>query len=482
MPSALYFRRSVTVLAGVKPRLADPMHGIFRPLVQLVSCLIVTLTCHAAQQPNLVVFIADDYSYFDTSITGSGDIQTPNFARIARKGMMFTRAFAPSPSCAPSRAAFLTGLPPIRNGAMFNHQAPQKEIKKLPAYLKELGYEVVAFGKVAHYRQAKEYGFDLVEYDTFHDDVCVKAAIEWLDKRQSDKPLCLMVGTNWPHVPWPKRAPDIDPAHLKLPPTHVDTPRTRQAKARYNTAVRRMDNDLGAVYDAAYKKLGDNTLFIQFSDHGTQWPFGKWNLYDAGLHVPFFAIWPGVIQPDGKCDQLTTLLDLLPTLIDAGGGKVPPDLSGHSLLPAMRGESNDAPSQVFATHSGDGKMNEYPMRSVRTERWKYIRNLSLETTFTSHIDKGGSPDGAGYWATWKRRAETNAKAAAIVERYHHRPAEELYDLSADPFEEHNLAADPSHVETLVELRGEVDGWMVQNGDQGLASEEAAKPKQRQAVQ
>jgi uncharacterized sulfatase len=446
-------------------------------LAAIIISFGLALTSLAAEKPNLVIFISDDQSYQDTSVAGAGDIETPNFERISRQGMTFTQAFVVSPSCAPSRASFLTGLPPIRTGAMFNHQAPKKELKKLPAYLQELGYEVVAFGKVAHYGQTKQYGFDHFEHDTFHDDVCVQAAIDWLEKRESSKPLCLMVGTNWPHVPWPKRAPDIDPGKLKLPATHVDTPKTRQARARYYTAVRRMDDDLGAVYDAAYKKLGDNTLFIHFADHGAQWPFGKWNLYDSGLHVPFLAVWPGVIKPDTQCDQFTTLLDLLPTLIDVGGGEVPDNLPGHSLLPAMRGKSNEARNRVFASHSGDGKMNEYPMRSVRTDRWKYIRNLSPESEFSTHIDKGVAVDGAGYWASWKRRAKTDPLAAAIVERYHHRPAEELYDLSADPFEVQNLSPDPAHAETLAELRGAVDSWMSENGDLGLASEEAGKPKQ-----
>src|SRR5690606_12797647 len=122
---------------------------------------------------------------------------------------------------------------------------------------------------------------------------------------------------------------------------------------------------------------------------------------------------------------------------------------------------------VFATHSGDGKMNEYPMRSARTERWKYIRNLNPDLEFTTHIDKGVEVDGAGYWASWKRRAAADSKAAAVVERYHHRPAEELYDLSADPWEQHNLVDDSAHGEVLAELRGAVDGWMSDNGGRGL---------------
>jgi uncharacterized sulfatase len=388
--------------------------------------------------------------------------------------MSFTHAFVASPSCAPSRAALLTGLPPIANGAMFNHQAPRPELKKLPAYLRELGYQVVAFGKVAHYKQVVDYGFDVAEHFTYHDDECVDAAVEWLDNRTDKRPLCLMVGTNWPHVPWPRTEMMPDPTRISLPPGSVDTSRSRRAWARYHVAVKLMDDDLGAVYDAAYRKLGDNTLFLHFSDHGAQWPFGKWNLYDAGLRVPLIATWPGKIGSGTTCDELTTLLDVLPTLIDAGGGEVPAELMGRSLLPLLQGEPVANPREyIFATHSGDGRMNEFPMRAVRSRRWKYIRNLRPDAEFTTH-DTLDQVEGRRFWASWVRRAETDADAAAIVDRHRRRPAEELYDLQADPHEQHNLAGDAEHAGTLEDLRTELDAWMSARGDRGLESERIAK--------
>jgi uncharacterized sulfatase len=430
----------------------------------------------AAAPPNIVVFISDDHSYRDTSTAGSPDVATPNFARIVARGMNFTHAFAVSPSCAPSRAALLTGLAPATNGSMFNHQLPRTDSKKLPAYLQELGYEVVAFGKVAHYDQVKQYGFDLTEHSGYHDDVCVAAAIEWLDKRESDKPLCLMVGTNWPHVPWPKAKAGTGRSTYALPPTHVDTPRTRLFRERYYAAVSKFDDDLGAVFDAAYRKLGDNTLFVHFSDHGAQWPFGKWNLYDAGLQIPLVAVWPGMIAPGSRCAALTTILDVLPTLIDAAGGKPSAELEGQSLLRQFRGESGQTRDTIFATHSGDGRMNDYPMRSARTRRYKYIRNLRPNAEFTTHIDKGQPADGANYWRSWKRKAETDGAARAIVERYHHRPAEELFDVVADPYEQHNLVGEATSVEILAQLRAEVDRWMTAHNDDGLATEKKFKPR------
>ncbi|HYE21842.1 MAG TPA: sulfatase-like hydrolase/transferase [Tepidisphaeraceae bacterium] len=235
-----------------------------------------------ARPPNVVVFIADDLGWADCSIYGGRDVAMPALERVARAGLTFTHAFVNSPSCAPSRAALLTGLEPARNGAMANHARPRADVKRWPAYFKELGYETVAIGKTAHYAQVQQYGFDHVSHFKYHEDDCVGAAVKWLAERKSEKPLCLIVGTNWPHVPWPRETGRIDPAKVTLPANTVDTQETRQARARYLAAVGNMDRDLGLTYDAARKHLGENTVFVFTADHGSQFPFGKWNCYDAG--------------------------------------------------------------------------------------------------------------------------------------------------------------------------------------------------------
>src|SRR5688500_6448787 len=245
------------------------------------------------EKPNLVVFIADDLGQRDVEPYGAKDLRTPNIQRLAKAGLTFTHAFVASPACAPSRAALLTGLMPARNGAEANHSKPRAEIKKLPAYLQELGYEVVAFGKVAHYGHGKDYGFDLVSHEGFQNYASIAAAAEYLKTRKSDKPLCLLVGTHWPHVPWPQGESGYDPAKVDLPPTHVDTPETRLWRTRYYAAVTKADDDLGVIYEAAAAHLDPaKTYFVFTSDHGAQWPFGKWNLYDAGIRVPLVAIGP----------------------------------------------------------------------------------------------------------------------------------------------------------------------------------------------
>lgn len=434
--------------------------------------LISLLATLAVSPPNLVVFLADDHGYRDSPLYGATDVRTPNMVRIAKDGLTFDGAFVASPACAPSRASLLTGLYPVRHGAMANQTAPRADIKKLPAYLKERGYEVVAIGKIGHYGQTADYGFDHFEHMGYADRQAVPAALAWLRARKSTKPLAFFVGTNWPHVPWPVKDPSYDLARINLPPTQVDTPLTRRARARYYTAVTKTDAELGQVYDLSREILGANTLFLTSSDHGSQFPFGKWNLYEAGIHTTMIATWPGVIAPGRRTGAMVSWVDVLPTLVDVAGGKPDPNWDGESFAKVLRGEASKLHDAVFATHSRDGGMNVYPSRATRMDDWKYIRNLDPSLTFTSHVDKAKPPQGqVAYWPSWA--ASTKPEDVAKVERYHHRPAEELYDLKADPYEMRNLAGDPAQAARLTKMRAELDAWMKREGDKGLASEPKA---------
>src|SRR3546814_18377169 len=109
---------------------------------------------------------------------------------------------------------------------------------------------VVAFGKVAHYQHTGTYGFDYYANDTFHDHKGIPAAAEWLKARKDKRPLALFVGSNWPHVPWPRTTEGYDPAAMKLPPKTVDTPIPRDARARFYAAVTRMAPDPASPLDA----------------------------------------------------------------------------------------------------------------------------------------------------------------------------------------------------------------------------------------
>ena len=430
--------------------------------VALISLALLSISCQSAPgQPHLVIYLTDDLGLLDTTIYGAGGVRTPNLERLAAAGMTFDSAFIASPACAPSRAALLTGLMPARNGAEANHTYPKPGTAFLTAELKGLGYEIAAFGKVAHGKDKPEYGFDY--YSEPRVDLAAHVA-GYFAQRETEGPLCLMVGDRRPHVPWTKQS-IYDPAQVSLPPYFIDTQATREHRARYFSDVTGLDDEMGKVLELVRTELGENVITLFTSDHGAQWPFGKWNLYDAGIRVPMVVSWPGQIEPNTRTGAMVSWIDILPTLIEMTGGTPPAGLDGRSFASVLRGETEQHREEIFTTHSGDGVMNVYPIRSIRTGRYKYILNLLPDSYHTNHSDILRN-DGAGaYWDSWDEAAEASPEAAAIVRSYFVRPAEELFDLQADPREQNNLAADPDHKALAEELRSKLESWMDEQGDQ-----------------
>jgi len=432
-----------------------------------------------ADRPNLVVFICDDQHWYDCSAYGNKVVRTPAARRIAREGMTFKRAFVGSPTCSPSRAVIHSALHSARNGAQGNHRPMRDGVKTLPSYLQELGYQVVVAGK-QHLLPARAYTHERIPGDIARNEMkrglATKVIEAFLAGRDKKRPLCLFVNSISPHVTWPQNR-GYDPSKVDLPPYFVDTPETRLYRCRYYTDVTLMDKQLGEVYAAVGRHLGRNTLFLFTADQGAQWPFGKWNLYDAGIRVPFLAAWPGRIKPGGSTDAMVSFLDILPTFIELAGGKPPAGLDGKSFAGLLLGRTKTHRKEIYAAHTGDGAMNRYPMRCVRTEKHKYILNLYPANTYTTHIDKApySHDGGRRYYDSWVRKAETDPAAAAIVKRYHTRPAEELYDVIADPYEMNNLAGRAALADVQAELKAKVLAWMKRMGDKGIAEQPARKP-------
>ena len=212
-------------------------------------------------------------------------------------------------------------------------------------------------------------------------------------------------------------------------------------------------------------KLGKNTFVLFSADHGAQWPFGKWNLYDAGTRVPMVVRWGGQVKAGTRTDAMVSWVDILPTLVEVGGGEAPREIDGRSFAAALRAPAAfKGRSEIYTTHNSDLKMNVYPMRSVRTAKWKYIANLHPDYVFTTHVDLAPAKGDGGYFPAWRRAAQTDPKARRIVEQYYRRPAEELYDLEADPDETRNLAADPKYRSVIGELRLKLAGWRTAQND------------------
>ncbi len=415
------------------------------------------------RRPDLVVYLADDLSTRDLPLYGGTNIATPNISKLAEAGMTFNRAFVASPSCAPSRAALLTGLMPARNGAEENHSYPREDIFRLPQVLNELGYQTAAFGKVAHSKSAPDYHFET--HDRKSNIPEVRASVrKFLENRTDKRPLALFVGVSNPHVPWPSESA-IDPTKMTLPPQLLDTPQTRVQRSRYLQEVIDLDAYLGELRDLTSKHLSQDQVFVFSSDHGAQFPFGKWTLYDEGINVPLIVAQSGKVKAGSRPDAMVSWVDLFPTLIDVGGGQVPSGLDGRSFVRVLHGKTTQHRERVFATHSGDREMNVYLSRSIRTDRYKFIWNPHPEFAFTTHIDVLLRKTSGDYFKQWTQRAKTDERAAAIVARHHGRPEYELFDLKDDPHEQTNLAGQAQFADVQKSLDNELKTWIKKQGDQ-----------------
>jgi arylsulfatase A-like enzyme len=442
----------------------------------LTPCSIAAAKADGPSRPNIVLFIADDLSWHDLGCYGSPDVHTPNVDKLAKQSLRFTQAVASSPTCTPSRCGIYTGMYPFRNGAHANHSWINEGVQTLPNYMKQLGYRVVIAGKT-HIGPREQFPFEYLKGSNvmppgkkhvLFTDLNTAAVDQLLAEHDKATPLCLLVCSHSPHVFWMDNDGSYDPKKITVPPYLLDTPQTREMRCKYYTDVSHMDAQLGDVLASLAKHGFDDagTLVLFTADQGAQWPFAKWNLYDAGIRVPLMARWVGKIKPGTTTDALVSLVDLLPTMLNVAeaADQVTPKLDGHSLLPVLLGRSAHQHDAVFASNTGDGNMNRSPMRAVRTSHYKYILNLLPDALFKTHISDGGGEDGLFYWRSWEALAKTDAHAKQVIEHYRHRPAEEMYDIQADPYELKNLAADPAHAKDLDAMREMLRKWRLDQGE------------------
>lgn len=431
-------------------------------------------------RPNVLLIVGDDLTYTDFGFAGHPDVQTPNLDRLRSEGMYLRRTFTTAPMCAPTRMSIYTGLYPVRSGGHPNHSRVYDGVKSLPHYLAPLGYRVALLGK-RHYAPREAFPFEYLG-GRHHDggrriDLDFDVMREFL--QETDDPFCLVIASNQPHAPWNRGdASAYDAEVLTLPPYFVDTPETRRALTRYYAEITYLDDQVGQAL-RALETAGhaDDTIVIFVSEQGSQLPHGKWTLYDTGMRAAGLVRYPGVTEPGSASDALVSYVDILPTIVDAVNGKPGElDVDGRSFLPVLRGETDEHHEAVFGVQTSRGIHHgpeSYGIRAVRTDRFKYIRNLSPEVRFQNMITEG-----SGVFESWRKAAEQgNEFAAERVAAYQHRPAEELYDLQADPLELNNLADDPAYADELAALRARLDAWMDSQGDEGQATEMEALERQ-----
>ena len=376
-------------------------------------------------RPNVVLVITDDQGYGELACHGNPVIQTPNLDRLHRESVRFT-AFHVSPTCAPTRAAVMTGRHEFKSGV--THTILQRERLSLDALtlaevLSNAGYQTGIFGKwhlgdEPPYRPAQR-GFsesfihgaggigqsyagscgdfpgnkyfdplvlhnERVEKTTgYCTDVFFAQTMKWIGANRS-RPFYAQIATNAPH------APLVCPAEYQEPYRRAGLDEKTSA---YYGMITNIDDNVGRLL-AELERLGleQNTLVIFMTDNGHTLSTGynagmrgmKVTPYEGGTRVPAFFRWPGRLQPGVDVAALAAHVDLLPTLVELCAATIPGDhsLDGRSLLPLLEDSHAPWPDRFLFTHVGRWETGQvadakYAKCAVRTQRFRLVNDAEL---------------------------------------------------------------------------------------------------------
>ena len=416
--------------------------------------------------PNILLYMADDMTWRDANTFGNAAVHTPTLDRLAEEGTTFTHVFTATAMCSPTRHMLYNGQYPVRSGAYPNHAKARLGTKSMVHYLRALGYRVGLAGK-SHVAPDSVYRFERLSWG--HPDL---DAIRRFITRSTSQPFALIVASPQPHRPWRHGdASRYDPASLELPPNFVDTPETRDALSRYYAEITYLDDEFGSVLRILENNgVADDTLTMFYNEQGMAAPLVKATLYEAGVRGSLIARWGDRIPAGRTTDALVQINDLLPTWIEAAGGEPAPAIEGRSFLHLLLEPGPGHRDVVYGIHTNTGQvanLDPYPIRSIRDRRYKLIWNLAHENRVTNQFTER---DHVGFYFSWRARAETDAYARTLVERYERRPEFEFYDLQEDPHETINLADAEEHGQHVADLLERLRAWMEDQGDKGLETE------------
>jgi arylsulfatase A-like enzyme len=361
---------------------------------------------HAADKPNIIIFLADDLGYADVGVNGCKDIPTPNIDSIAKNGVRFTDGYATHCVCSPSRAGLMSGMYQHRFG--FEHNSgPERyadpdfgqprEVPTLAEKLKEAGYATGMIGKwhigFKEGLRPHERGFDYhygflsgahtylpgerdqdsilrngteVKPTKYLSDEFANEAVDFVE-RSKDKPFFLYFAFNAVHSPM-----DANPYSEKL------TGIADRKRKTYAGMLSGLDHAVGRVLDKV-REIGDedNTLIFFYSDNGGPTPQTtsrndplrgfKGQFFEGGIRVPFLMQWKAKLTPGSVYQNMVMGFDCHATALEAAGVKVPKDkpLDGVNLIPFITGQKSEVPHDRLFWRSGE-------QHAARLGDWKLV--------------------------------------------------------------------------------------------------------------
>lgn len=415
-------------------------------------------------RPNILLVITHDSGQHFGCY--GAEIETPNVDRLAHEGVRFANAFCSAPQCSPARGSLLTGLYPHRHGLIgLTHRGfrLRPDVPRLPGLLSDAGYHTLLFGVHHEEPDGHAMGYRRVVPTEGGSIRGVLGAVENYLASQPAQPFFACVGFAESHRPFDiARYPMDNPDDMIVPQWLPDEPAVREDIAQLNGTIRGVDEAVGRIDSAlAAAGLADNTLLIYTTDHGTAFPHAKATLHDAGLGVALVARGPGGFAGGKTIEPLVGAMDLMPTLLELAGVKAPSELDGRSVLPLLAGQAGPWRDALFAEQTFHAAYD--PMRSIRTERFRYIRGFEPRPVmFAPNTDNSPS------------------KTLLMGRNLHRqpRPDEMLFDVQADPAEQKNLAGDPAFAAVLAELRSRLSAWMELTADPLLTGPVPAPPGAR----
>lgn len=422
---------------------------------------------NSLNQPNVIVFFTDQQRWDTTGVHGNPLDLTPNFDRMAQCGTHVYNSFTCQPVCGPARSCLQTGMYATQTGCYRNGIGLSSEAKTLAHYFREAGYTTGYIGKwhLANRREdptapedqggyeywlaANVLEFTSEPYHTvvftnhgepvrlpgYRVDALTDAAIRYIDARQ-DQPFFLFLSFLEPHhqnhlddYPPPDGYRQRYTGRWIPPDLAALGGSSHQHLGGYYGMVKRLDEALGRLLDALKSlDLTDNTIVLFTSDHGCHFKTRnaeyKRSGHESSIRVPTAFCGPG-FEGRGQIQQLVSLIDLPPTLLEAAGIPVPDEMAGRSILPLLCGSAAEWPDDVFIQIS-----ESQVGRAVRTQRWKYG---------VTAPDKDGNKDSA---------------SDHYIDEY-------LYDLRADPYELTNLIGLESHQAVVAVLRERLIRWVAE---------------------
>ena len=436
-------------------------------LLFLLSGGLTCVAIHAAQKPNILVFIADDAG-MDFGCYGNKYIHTPNIDKIAANGLRFEKAFLTSPQSSPSRTSMMTGMFAHTIGTEDLHTPIDSDTRMIPSFLGDVGYRTGVMLKT-HWGPEGDKQFDWVD-----------AGREWYQEEpvsvnnpafvrfrnfigKDDRPFFLWVGFTDPHRPYNSETNihQNNPDELIVPPYYVDDQPTRRDIADYYDEISRMDRHIGIMM-AELEKQGqlENTIIIFLSDNGMPFPRAKGTLYDAGIRTPLLFSWKGKIETGSVHNNgLISTVDLAPTILDLAGISVPEKMYGKSFSSILFHPSEKGRDYIFAERNWHD-CDEY-IRCIRTEKYKVIYNAYYEVPHGIAMDLSSS-------LTWYSLKKGQKEGVLTKDQLNiftcPRPGIEIYDLENDPYELNNVADEQNYYAKGKELVAMMLKWQEETGD------------------